>query len=305
MQGRHKAVCVVVLLLLPSLHAALIGQPASVDVAIATTAEPSPLAEQPSSGGEALVLVEQQSTTNTDSRPPVQTAQAVCSGTPPSSSYVTWTCFEGTADGAECAGSCVQGTKAPYGPPLAVCSGGAYTVVRTCMAGMWGCMDSIKGLNSDDVHASIMFTRSKQSEATADSGCNDKPPTHNVWVRCDGCGREISALATRILPTPTAGGTYNFDDVSIDGGLPGRFLGLNWSGLRVTRAATYTACDGVNGFKYGVLSAPNVAFSLEVGAAKGDLMNYVSVGAATPQQKISVLGFSATAAWQVSRWEGG
>jgi hypothetical protein len=41
-----------------------------------------------------------------------------------------------------------------------------------------------------------------------------------------------------------------------------------------------------------------VAYSLEVGAA-GDLTNLVRITAPQPDKKFSVLGFAATAAWQV------
>lgn len=95
-----------------------------------------------------------------------------------------------------------------------------------------------------------------------------------------------------------AGGIYGFDDVTVDGSLPGNFLGLRWSGLRVTNSQRFTACDGYNGFRHGVVSGPNVAYSLEVGAA-GDLTNLVRITAPQPDKKFSVLGFAATAAWQV------
>lgn len=99
-------------------------------------------------------------------------------------------------------------------------------------------------------------------------------------------------------PGCLAGGVYNFDDVTADGSLPNRFLGLSWQGLRVTNSQRFSACDGNNGFRYGVISGPNVAYSMEVGAS-GDMTNLVRITAPTPSSRISVLGFTATAAWQV------
>lgn len=99
-------------------------------------------------------------------------------------------------------------------------------------------------------------------------------------------------------PGCLAGGVYNFDDVTTDGSLPNRFLGLSWQGLRVTNSQRFSACDGNSGFRYGVISGPNVAYSMEVGAS-GDMTNLVRITAPTPSSRISVLGFTATAAWQV------
>lgn len=99
-------------------------------------------------------------------------------------------------------------------------------------------------------------------------------------------------------PGCLAGGVYNFDDVTTDGSLPNRFLGLSWQGLRVTNSQRFSACDGNSGFRYGVVSGPNVAYSMEVGAS-GDMTNLVRITAPTPSSRISVLGFTATAAWQV------
>jgi hypothetical protein len=70
----------------------------------------------------------------------------------------------------------------------------------------------------------------------------------------------------------------------------------------VTNSQRFTACEGHNGFRYGVISGPNVAYSLEIGA-RGDLTNLVRISGPTPQSKISVLGFTATAAWQVRHSE--
>lgn len=50
----------------------------------------------------------------------------------PVSSYVTWTCLPGAL---QCSGTCISGTQAPYGPPVAVCTGGKWVISRTCMAG--------------------------------------------------------------------------------------------------------------------------------------------------------------------------
>jgi hypothetical protein len=72
-----------------------------------------------------------------------------------------------------------------------------------------------------------------------------------------------------------------------------------WRGLRVTNSQRYTACNGRNGFKYGVLSGPNVAYSLEIGAAQKNT-NYISITVPNTQAKMSVLSFYATAAWEVS-----
>lgn len=105
---------------------------------------------------------------------------------------------------------------------------------------------------------------------------------------------------THAAAATAAGGIYGFDDVTVDGSLPGNFLGLKWSGLRVTNSQRFTACDGYSGFRHGVVSGPNVAYSLEVGAA-GDLTNLVRITAPQPDKKFSVLGFAATAAWQVRR----
>lgn len=61
---------------------------------------------------------------------PVVGSQA-CLGVPVSG-YVTWTCPPGAN---ECSGTCIPGTKAPYGPPVAVCTAGKWVISRTCMAG--------------------------------------------------------------------------------------------------------------------------------------------------------------------------
>lgn len=96
-----------------------------------------------------------------------------------------------------------------------------------------------------------------------------------------------------------AGGFYYFDDRDIvDGGRPGNFLGLIWSGLRVANSYNFAACNGYNGFKNGLVSGSNVAYTLEVGQGS-DLSNLARITAPTPQSKISILGFNATAAWQV------
>lgn len=94
---------------------------------------------------------------------------------------------------------------------------------------------------------------------------------------------------------------YSFDDVA-DGGLPA-YMGLKIQGLRVTRSDTYPACDGRSGYRHGMISPPNVAYSLQVGATD-DLTNLVRIEAPTKDQKISVYKFWATAAWQVSTWTG-
>lgn len=116
---------------------------------------------------------------------------------------------------------------------------------------------------------------------------------HSQFATSDAC--LLSPLLQSIC---RAGGVYNFDDITQDGSLPTRFLGLIWSGLRVTNSQRFTACEGVSGFRYGIVSAPNVAYSLEVGAS-GDLTNLVRITAPSTALKISVLGFTATAAWQV------
>jgi hypothetical protein len=113
-------------------------------------------------------------------------------------------------------------------------------------------------------------------------------------------GAVIVLLLSQQGPGCLAGGVYNFDDVTTDGSLPNRFLGLSWQGLRVTNSQRFSACDGNSGFRYGVVSGPNVAYSMEVGAS-GDMTNLVRITAPTPSSRISVLGFTATAAWQVSR----
>lgn len=59
-----------------------------------------------------------------------------CQGSPSEIGYVIWQCSDGTVDGGQCTGQCVAGAHAPYGPPLAVCSGGKYIISRTCMAGV-------------------------------------------------------------------------------------------------------------------------------------------------------------------------
>lgn len=55
-----------------------------------------------------------------------------CIGVPQPTSYVqAWTCA-----GLECTGTCVSGTKAPYGPPVARCTAGRWEPVGPgCLAG--------------------------------------------------------------------------------------------------------------------------------------------------------------------------
>jgi hypothetical protein len=67
-----------------------------------------------------------------------------CQGSPSDIGYVIWQCSDGTVDGGQCTGQCVAGALAPYGPPLAVCTGGKYIISRTCMAGVqqgWDAFD--------------------------------------------------------------------------------------------------------------------------------------------------------------------
>jgi hypothetical protein len=129
---------------------------------------------------------------------------------------------------------------------------------------------------------------------------------------------------------------YGFEDAADGGAVPSRYLGLVWTGMRVANAQQYAACGGNSGFKYGMKTPPNVAYTLEAGAttsrvdgvgeAGGDAelvealsaqrhvgaggnvtalrkgrASSASVAAPDKAQKLSVLGLWATAAWQV-RW---
>lgn len=100
-----------------------------------------------------------------------------------------------------------------------------------------------------------------------------------------------------------AGGVHGFDEER-DGELPSaNFLNLVWRGLRVATADFRTECAGDNGIQHGLVSGSNVAISEPVGA-KADLSNLVRITPPTGIRgaKLSVLGFTATAAYQVTCW---
>lgn len=102
-----------------------------------------------------------------------------------------------------------------------------------------------------------------------------------------------------ILTRCMAGGVYGFDEER-DGEMPSpAFLNLVWRGLRVATADFRQECAGDNGIKHGLVSGSNVAISEPVGA-KADLSNLVRISPPTGIKgaKLSVLGFTATAAYQ-------